>query len=312
MDLESFFGWYFAHNTLLINAVIVAILALIALALFFSLSKKGGDATAAVNGSIDELEKTLRRVLDSVPVKIAGGPSATGLIQDEDDSKQGVQAAAAHAAAAEFQSMVETLKKDVGEKDKVIQTLKSDIEKVASTGGLTEEQKQRIAALERELEMAKSRLSEYEIIEDDIANLSLYKAENTQLKSELDKMRRVKVIKDDPSSIPQVSDIVAEFAAIVGAEDNPKVPPKTGPSAAPKAAAAPAPAPVQASAPAPAAAPVAAEPKEGGGALDIDASKLIAEAAALPEGEADSAEEGKEEDSKQKLINEFESFIKNG
>jgi hypothetical protein len=332
VDLDSFFGWYFTHNTLLINGVIVAILGLIGLTLFFSLwkSKTPDAGSLATTGAIDELEKTLRRVLDTVPSRPAAEmQKATSLIQDDDESKQAVQAAAAHAAAAEFQSMVESLKKDAGEKDKVIQSLKGDLEKIASSGGLSDEQKSRLAALEKELEVAKSRLSEYEIIEDDIANLSLYKAENSQLKSELDKLRRQKVIKDDPNNIPQVSDIVAEFAAIVGAEDNPKSPLR-GPGSNPKAeaekiaavqpaapapapaAAAPKPAPAPQAAPRPSPAPTApAGEVAEGAALEIDPNKLIAEATSLPDA-SESGEEGKEEDSKQKLINEFESFIKNG
>lgn len=332
MDLDQFFGWYFAHNTLLINGVIVAILGLVGLVLFFSLFKgKSSEASANItNGAIEDLEKTLRRVLDTVPTRSPGDvQKASGVVDDEEDTRQGAQAAAAHAAAAEAQSMVESLKRDTGEKDKVIQALKADLEKIAATGGLSDEQKARIQALEKELEVAKSRLSEYEIIEDDIANLSLYKAENSQLKSELDKLRRVKGSKDDPAQVPQSSDIVAEFAAIVGAEDNPKTP--VGPgnakaeaskiAAAPiTAAPAPAPAPTpKAAAPAsePAPAPAKAAPKAPAGevaegaALEIDPNKLIAEATSLPEA-ADTSDEVKEEDSKQKLINEFESFIKNG
>ncbi|HEX4922481.1 MAG TPA: hypothetical protein VFV50_00275 [Bdellovibrionales bacterium] len=297
MDLAQFHEWYFANNPLLINLIFVIILALFALWRVFAFWGEEEPGKAAMASSlqaaatIDQLETAMKRILDSLPERTA----AAALVKDDESRFAPPEM---RAPAPEVTAAMEALKRDVGEKEKVIQELKTSLDKVSQSSGLTDDQKARISALERELQDAKARLAEYEIIEDDIANLSLYKSENSQLKAELEKLRRGKAMKkDDPDAVPQVSDIVAEFAAIVGAEDNAPTP--VTPSNAAK---------VLGDKPV-AAAPKAEEPAAP--PLDVDPAKLIAEATTLPEAKGDDKPEN-EEDSKQKLINEFESFIKNG
>jgi hypothetical protein len=306
MDLDKFLTWYFSHNMVLINLVIVAILALVALALFFSFWKDDSRAPmSSVNGTIDDLEKTLRRVLDSVPLQTAAVAQAVAGTMKDDE-----------VPSAESLVALDSLKKDIAEREKVIVDLRTSIQQLGQKSSLTDDQKARIEQLEKDLASAKSRLTEYEIIEDDIANLSLYKAENTQLKGELEKLRRGKGTShhgsEDPNGVPAVSEIVAEFAAIVGAEDNPPtlVTPSNANIESPILVSKPGPVPAT---PAPKPAPKAATPAEApaGDPLTVDPNKLIAEASTLPEAKDESgpAEEG---DTGQKLINEFESFIKNG
>jgi hypothetical protein len=142
-----------------------------------------------------------------------------------------------------------------------------------------------IAELNKKIKDLEARLSEYEIIEDDIANLSIYKEENARLKNELGKLKN--------GASP-----AAPTAPTVGAAPTP---------------AAPAPA-----APAPTPAPAA---EEGHNPVkNVDSDKLLAEfqemaaapktePAAAPAGEVKPAE-GKEVG--EKLIAEFENFMKGG
>src|SRR5690606_1507931 len=68
-----------------------------------------------------------------------------------------------------------------------------------STGGGAEDNKkylEKIAELE-------AKLSEYEVLEDDIADLSLYKEENARLKSELERLKGTSDSDDETTAIPE-------------------------------------------------------------------------------------------------------------
>jgi hypothetical protein len=67
-----------------------------------------------------------------------------------------------------------------------------------------------------------AKLAEYEILEDDIADLSLYKEENARLKAELDKIRGGAPASEEgsaeaptPDEPPPKEDLVAEFAQAI-------------------------------------------------------------------------------------------------
>jgi hypothetical protein len=88
----------------------------------------------------------------------------------------------------------------LSEKEKVISDLKNEIsllqEKTKSKGESGE--------LETKVKELSDKLSEYEIIEDDIANLSFYKTENAKLKNELDKLRGGSgTAIEEPAAAPQ-------------------------------------------------------------------------------------------------------------
>lgn len=112
------------------------------------------------------------------------------------------------------------------------------------------------AALGARIKELEAKLAEYEILEDDIADLSLYKEENARLKVELEKVKggapEAAAGEPPPPPAPAISpgeDIVAEFAQAVGQDAAPP------PEAAQPEASAPIPAPVPIAAAEPAAAP---------------------------------------------------------
>ncbi len=130
-------------------------------------------------------------------------------------------AAMTPSAAGEIEAQIQVMKKELAARDEELGKLKSggDKKPSADADGLTT----RIKELE-------SKLAEYEILEDDIADLSLYKEENQRLKAELDKSKAAGV--GTASAVPPLTspakdeDIVAEFANAVGqkaaAESKPK------------------------------------------------------------------------------------------
>lgn len=129
---------------------------------------------------------------------------------------------------------------------------------------------------EKKIKDLESRLGEYEIIEDDIANLSLYKEENARLKNELQKVKSPGA--SDEAELPM--EAAAEEKAIKKAIDKEAVESENSPDVAPENI--------------------------------IDTAKLLDQAADLsaqpvPEGVVP-ANDGK--DSGEKLIDEFENFMK--
>lgn len=93
------------------------------------------------------------------------------------------------------------LQNALNEKEKIIGDLKSEISKLResaknTSGGDTK-------ALQDKINELTNKLSEYEIIEDDIANLSFYKSENAKLKNELEKLKGgAATIESSPSATP--------------------------------------------------------------------------------------------------------------
>jgi hypothetical protein len=197
------------------------------------------------------------------------------------------------AGVAAVDTQVQTLKAD-------LQNREAEIAKLKAAGTADPKAAEEAKALAARIQELEAKLSEYEILEDDIADLSLYKEENTRLRAELDRVKGggaataatvapPAAAEKPPGGEPgDANDIVAEFAEAVGTEPVDTPPPAmievqdtgdpmadfesavkaekavTGAAEtapAPAPASAPAPAaPAAAAAPAPAA-PVAAAPK---------------------------------------------------
>lgn len=291
-------------------------------------------------------------------------------------------AAAPAAAAAVSPEQKAELDKALSEKEKVIADLKAEIanlqQKTSAQAPAAD-----TSELENKLKELTDKLTEYEIIEEDIANLSFYKNENTKLKDELEKLRAggatvtsaptaepVATVAPEQTPAPDLSQLnpgdvvsvqpeiettpppaqpttpdpaaVDEFEKIVQQKEALEQTMPAQPASAstidadilkefenvvqkewgggasaetPAPASAPTPDPVEAAAPqAEAPVPPVAEPApvvEAAPAVEeIDTNKLLSEVEELAKTEVkdDSAPEN-EEESKQKLIAEFENFI---
>ena len=128
------------------------------------------------------------------------------------------------ATAGEVDAQIQAMKKELASRDDEIGKLKAGGDKKPSA------EAEGLGTRIKELE---SKLAEYEILEDDIADLSLYKEENQRLKAELEKTKAAGAgAASAPAGTPLSSpvpgeDIVAEFANAVGAEPVPGSKPQT-------------------------------------------------------------------------------------
>ncbi len=174
MELPSALHFVFKHNEMMFAVLLALSLATMIILLLRGLGSSEGEELGirsrgdrADRLDVEALEGTLKRVLAQVPVTVSGvvprhspadGASAP-LAGSQDVLAAVTQATSAAAPAARGEG--------------------SSVSTAAAE-----------AALRAQIRELEARLAEYAIIEDDIADLSLYKEENQRMKSELDDLRK--------------------------------------------------------------------------------------------------------------------------
>jgi len=301
LSMEKFLEFWSHYNAAIIETLVALILvSAIYLAYRTFFGAKGAGADEGVGGGVNtaQIEKSLQKILDQQQssIKAAGSfhEGAAG-------------ASAGGAPPAEMVAELSQLKQALEEKEKqivVLQEKATQAAKVAQSGaggpsaqdiaaaasaaaGLAEKERLDYEAKIKELE---ARLAEYEIISEDIADLSFFKEENARLTKELEALR-------GGGGAP----------AAPAAPATPSAP--AAPAAPPAPAAPAAAAPAEAAAPVAEAAPPAAAPAaDAGNAID---DALMAEFAAAVDGQkSGTLEPAPKADENEKLLAEFENFNK--
>ncbi|MBX3023225.1 MAG: hypothetical protein KF799_16240 [Bdellovibrionales bacterium] len=216
MNLERFLNYVTHHSESIIQWLFLGILVLagtlIARSLFrkdevsSSSSSSSAGATAGA-GASPELQAVLDKIMAQT-AKLEG-------VSLKDVGPAGV---------AEVDAQVQSLKKDLASREEEIAQLKAAGPSKAGEDA---------TALSTRIKELEAKLAEYEILEDDIADLSLYKEENTRLRAELEKVKggavaapaaatpdaAPAVVAEVPTPEPQTGEaIVAEFAQAVSSE----------------------------------------------------------------------------------------------
>ena len=322
------------HNTSIIESLIAAtLLGALFLAVRTFLAAK--EPAAEGLSGLGDLEETLKKIL----AQAQNVPSAGSLA-----------AAGAGADSQKLSAEISNLKVELEGKQKQIEDLKAATAAAgaaAAGSGLSEEEKAKMDAQLKELQ---AKLSEYEIISEDIADLSYYKEQNVKLQKEVEALKaggaKPGAAPAAPTAAPAAAKTATAEPAISGktkaatAEVNEGAPPPPPLPEPPPVAEVPA--PVAASAPAAEAvnttvdddllaefnqAAAQVEPEVDLGAMDMD--KMMAEAAEIktdvPEVDPSVAlGAGLDEDKllkeataldgvtqeDKKLMGEFENFVK--
>ncbi|MDG0815931.1 hypothetical protein [Bdellovibrio svalbardensis] len=297
---------------------------------FFGNKSAGGEH--GVGGSLDtaQLEKTLQKILDAqgTAAKHTGAhhEDASMDIDVAGMSEKSASAVSAGAAGGAVSADVEKLRSVVSENQKTIEVLQSQLAEAkaqaasaqagapaAADSGMSSAEKEDLSGKIRDLE---SRLAEYEIISEDIADLSRYKDENEALRAELEALQKAAAAA--PAAAP-VAPVVAEAAPAPEPVSTPE--PEPTPVAEPVVEAAASTEDMVDAALAEAAAQMAPEPApaEAPGADLID-DELMKEFAAAVEGQKTISKVGekagsgkvaadKKTDENEQLMNEFENFV---
>lgn len=165
---------------------------------------------------LSELPAHIREMTDETAVSLGAGGGASG------PAMAGHEVLAS-TPSAQFQIdpnttlELEKIKMSLVEKERQLENLQKAL-KDAEAMALTPGQEKGAGAphLEAKIKELESKLAEYEIIEDDIADLSLYKQENVRLKQELENLKVKYNISDEAASAPGAKktadeDLMREF-----------------------------------------------------------------------------------------------------
>lgn len=193
--MEAFIKFFFAHINIIIYVLGLITVLLIGVMTFLNLgadSENSNGSGGVDNKKITDLENLLKKMLESAQTRVV---PATGVVDTEDKSKdpsapapqQVVVKEVDTAALNEAKAEVQTLKGAVNEKEAIIAKLKSSLE-------LAQQEQTKKAApgqqMQEKLRELEAKLAEYEIIEDDIADLTMYKEENAQLKEQIKQLMK--------------------------------------------------------------------------------------------------------------------------
>lgn len=163
MSMGSFFEFYFRHQNGIIESLLILVVVITLYVGFRALFSSGGEG---VGGDLGQLEETLKKLLEQ---KSESGADPAMLVQ-------------AQAAQEQLRVQVEQLKKELVEKEARL----ADSSANAGAGLDVDERKK----LDGQIKELQNKLAEYEIISEDIADLSHFKEENVRLKKELEAVRQ--------------------------------------------------------------------------------------------------------------------------
>ncbi len=171
--MESILSLFVFHDTYVVSFLVIGITIIVVMLLLFNNKGPSNIVRSEIEGS-ENIEGALRRVLGEKnwsPDKASSAPGS---------------------------EKVDELEKEVLEKDRKIAELNKQLTQSSGSGGDSGGGEMSAAAaagvndnsdLLAKISELEERLMEYEIIEDDIADLSLYKTENEKLKEELERLK---------------------------------------------------------------------------------------------------------------------------
>ncbi len=257
MTLDRFLPFLISHNATIIEALFgITLLAVLFLAIRSFLSAKDAPEGGAAGLDMGQLETTLKQILER-----AGSVPAAGSAGSSEESQR---------LAVEISNLkteLETKKKQI-EEMKAAPAGAAPAAAAEAAPGMSAEDK---SALDEKIKELQAKLSEYEIISEDIADLSFYKEQNAKLQKELEGMKA-------GGAAPAAAAPQAAPAAPAPAPAEPPPPPAEEPAIVGKSNAPTEAAPAAEPPPAPA----AAEPAAAADGLAID-DDLMAEFAAAVE-----------------------------
>lgn len=207
-------------------------LALLVMYLMNSLKDDGYATEAAASGNLENIEETLKKLLEGARFSgVAMNTPTEGVAETPRADAAGPAAPGERPVVNVIDNdEVNRLKVQLGERDHKLAELESAFAKVlkqAAEKGSEDDLK----SLQMQVKDLEAKLAEYEIIEDDIANLTTYKEENARLKDEIARVKGggAPVAVSEPAR-PVDDNLMAEFQAAVDAQKTEATPISVGPA----------------------------------------------------------------------------------
>ncbi len=222
MTLDAFLHFFIQHNETIILLTIAIICLLSVYVVFRQVFRTSSSSLDAVDFS--KIEDTLKKLLSQTHSAI---DSVSGATADGSGrvTGSGTGVTGATGSLGNANADGPALKKELEARAAMIEELKKQVVDAKANEGASAELLAKIKDLE-------GKLAEYEIIEDDIADLSHYKEENARLKKQLEQISR-----GGPALVDQFADAVKSDASTANAAPvpNPAKPSEPAPTAAPPA-----------------------------------------------------------------------------
>ncbi len=175
MQLDQFTQLWFNNLYTIISVLFIAVLVFIFFLSILSFKEGKSEETGE---KLTDLEETLKRVLENTEVRAS---AVSGVSVSAGATSTGAATAEGGGVA---DGEMDKLQTELAEKEVEIMRLNDQIADLGAGGGSGNSEE-----LESKVKDLEAKLQEYEIIEDDIANLSLYKQENAKLKEEIDQLK---------------------------------------------------------------------------------------------------------------------------
>ncbi|WP_409477765.1 hypothetical protein [Pseudobdellovibrio sp. HCB154] len=226
--MAIFLDWFASHNTLVIQSLAAIVALLIVVLIFRLLFANQQAATAGITKDVTfaQLEEKLNKLLEQqsqMKVSVNAVTEGTGVDDllsaadmaalSGDPEAAAAAAAAAGTAGAEqvaelsrLRAEISTLKDSLKRKEVEITSAKEQAAQSVNTAqqdAKLSDLSGKITDYEKEIEALKNRLSDYEIIAEDIADLQAYKKENADLKNQLANQQSAAPVAAAPAPSPE-------------------------------------------------------------------------------------------------------------
>jgi len=176
VTIDKFLAFLFNNNTTVIEVLFASVLVLLVLlALRLFLSSKEPKESGVSSGSLSELEASLKKILEQSNSVPANAQVTTAVATENPEAKNLVEE-------------INKLKEELNAKAKQVEEMKTASAQNPAAAGpsLNAGEKDKLDLQIKELQ---AKLSEYEIISEDIADLSFYKEQNARLTKELENLK---------------------------------------------------------------------------------------------------------------------------
>ncbi len=181
MTSYPFLHFLIQHNVLIIHVLMVLIvLGALILVLFslFGSSSNFESKNQLDDNQIETLKQSIEKMMKVNRLEASDSNLGEGIVQEE----------------------VEVFKKKLSDKEEQIQLLKTQLESQKQNLQVSQSQENEVKVneLQAKVKILEGKLVEYEVIEDDIADLSKLKAENQELRNKLKEMENAIGVVDHP------------------------------------------------------------------------------------------------------------------
>lgn len=234
--MESFLHFWNVYDTIIIQSLIGCILLMVvylSIRIFFGgdesdpAKSSGKGVTSLTPSMTNEIEKTLQKILEN---------QGAGTIRESIPAPPSGATSLAAPANAVNSAEIAKLQDELKAREKQLQQAEQQLQQALAKSAATPDNSGS-AAFEEKVKDLESRLSEYEIISEDIADLSFYKEENARLQAEITKTRNAAGEAAPPAAeVPPVTEAPVAAASppvAAPADESPTAPAEAAPAAAP-------------------------------------------------------------------------------